>query len=354
MSIAYHQEIFSKDSLKLYINLNGINSDNTTNKESLSMSIYAFDSSRNEQIFSDKLDYSQIMSLFNQLNSVAIIRNNATTHTSKFLDVNQDVVDILKIFEKVDSSLVKSILGRADENDKLQLVLAALNDNEIQNLHASIRQAQHQKALRDLQKLLQLEEQHSICELIQEEKDLSIYKAGQPEKIFQNWIEKNIWTLGIDYIKKHPARQIGMSSESDLIMETTDGFIDLIELKRPKFDLLDYDNSHKSYYPSKELSKVIGQCLNYQKIMDDYKHNIEKSYRVKLIKPRVKIIIGRTNKFNDDQHEALRLLNANLNHLQIISYDYLYDCGENIISYYSSELKKVIEAGSKEMLSSMS
>src|SRR5205823_12190851 len=147
----------------------------------------------------------------------------------------------------------------------------------------------------------------NITDSIKIHENLSGYVAGQPEKIFQNWIEKNTWTLGIDYIRKHPARKIGINSESDLIMETTDGFIDLIELKRPKFELFAYDESHKSYYPSKELSKVIGQCMQYLKILDNYKLVLEKEHKFKLLRPRVKIIVGRSDTFIDEQFEALRM-----------------------------------------------
>lgn len=137
-------------------------------------------------------------------------------------------------------------------------------------------------------------------------------------------------------------------------METTDGFIDLIELKRPDLELFDFDKSHNSYYPSRDLSKALGQCMNYLKVLDDYKLIIEKEYKFKVLKPRVKIIMGRTNSFNDAKNEALRTLNANLNHVQVISYDYLRLCGENIISYYNSELEKAMLSGSTEPLPSIS
>ena len=68
--------------------------------------------------------------------------------------------------------------------------------------------------------------------------------------------------------------------------------------------------------------------------MDEYKHNLEKEYKTKILRPRIKIIAGRTIKFVDEQFEALRMLNSNLNHIQIISYDYLLSCSSKIISNY--------------------
>lgn len=334
MSVQYQKEIFSKGSIKLYINFTGVSPDNFTTASQLSLTIYAINTTDYSHIFSETLNYKQSLELFNQLNSVSIIRDNSSTHTKEFIEVTEDISELLSLIKTVDGSLVKQILDKAGENEKLQLIVEALTDSEIENLQASIKQSIHQRALSNLYHLLELEETTNITESIKAHAHLSEYVAGQPEKIFQNWVEKNIWALGLDYIQKHPARQIGINSESDMIMETTDGFIDLIELKRPKFDLFAFDDSHNSFYPSKELAKVIGQCMQYLKILDTYKLILEKQHKFKLLRPRIKIIVGRTHNFNDEQFEALRMLNSNLNHIQIISYDYLGNCGENIISYY--------------------
>ena len=270
MSVQYQKEIFSKGSIKLFINFTGVSPDNFATTNELSLTIYAINTADYSHIFSETLNYEQSLELFNQLNSVSIIRDNSSTYTKEFIEVTEDVAELLSIIKTVDSSLLKKILDKAGENEKLKLIVEALTDSEIENLQASIKQTTHQKALYNFYHLLELEETTTITDSIKDHAHLSEYVAGQPEKIFQNWIEKNIWTLGIDYIQKHPARQIGINSESDLIMETTDGFIDLIELKRPKFDLFAFDESHKSFYPSKELSKVIGQCMQYLKILDNY------------------------------------------------------------------------------------
>jgi len=339
MSVPFNKMIFSKGNIKLFINFSGVNSDNCINRDELSFSIYAVDSHTQKYIFSETLNFEQTLNLYNHLNSFSILRDNSKTTTGEFVEVTPDTNEIIKFIKNVDSTLIKTILDKACEDEKLKLIIEALSESEIENLQASIKQSNHQKALKNLNLLLELEATSNIVKSIKDHECLFEYIASQPEKIFQNWIEKNIWTLGIEYIKNHPARKIGIKSESDLIMETTDGFIDLIELKRPKFELFAFDENHESYYPSKELSKVIGQCMQYLKILDNYKLNLEKEYKFKLLRPRIKIIVGRSHKFNDEQYEALRMLNSNLNHIQIISYDYLLQCGANIISYYTQPFK---------------
>lgn len=353
MSIQFQREIFADDRIQLFVNFAGITPENTTTKNDIALTLFAIDKLSYKHVFSVTLNYEQIKNLYGHLNGVSIIKDSAKVEDCRFVEMTSELSEILPILNKVDGKLLKAVLNKVNENEKLKLVLEALSENEIQNLHATIRQTTHQRALQDLQLLLKLEEDSNIVEAVANHNQLEAYVAKQSEKIFQNWIEQNIWTLGIDYIKKHPARQIGINSESDLLMETTDGFIDLIELKRPKFDLFSYDDSHKSYFPSKELSKVIGQCLQYLKVLENYKLILEREYKFKILRPRIKIIVGRSDKFNDEQHEALRMLNATLNHMQIISYDYLYACGENIISYYNGQLAQTI-IDPEEILPSMS
>jgi hypothetical protein len=354
MSIKFQKEIFSDGRIKVFINFSGIASDNSTNKSDLALTIFAIDQSTYKHVFSVTLNCEQTKSLYNHLNGVPLIKDDNENNECQFIEMTNELSELLPILNKVDSKLLKSLLSKVNENEKLKLVLEALSESEIQNLHAAIRQTTHQKALHNLLLLLKLESESNIIETIQEHSQLQNYFAKQPEKIFQNLIEQNIWTLGIDYIKKHSARQIGINSESDLIMETTDGFIDLIELKRPKFDLFSFDDSHKGYYPSKELSKVIGQCMQYLKVLEEYKLILEKQYKFKILKPRIKIIVGRSNRFTEEQQEALRMLNGTLNQMQIITFDYLFACGENIISYYNRQLEHTFNEESEEILASMS
>lgn len=352
MSIKFQKEIFNDGKNSITINFSGINDSNSTNKNSIKLNIYVYRIEDLKHVFSASLDYPQIKELYAHIDTISLFKDEEPINNISFIEAKESDIELLEKFKIIDSPLIKLILDKVEQKNKLRLIIEALTEGEIQNLHASIRQSIHKKAIRNLLNLLALENSGELINEVKIQGHLLEYQAGQPEKIFQNWIEKNLWTLGIDYIKKHPARQIGINSESDLIMETTDGYIDLVELKRPKFDLFLFDESHKSYYPSKELSKVIGQCLQYLKILDEYKLILEKSYKFKILKPRIKIIVGRSNEFSDHQSDTLRMLNSSLNHIEIITYDYLVKCGENIISYYDAQLEKTGQ--NEETLTTMS
>ncbi len=297
------------------------------------MSFYAYDKNTGQPIFSEKLDIEQVRELYNHLNQISLVTDSSKSTSGKFIETTDEVLDILNGLNSIDSDILKLILNKINEDEKIKTILESLSDIELKHLSAAHKQKYYQTEIDNLEQLLGLEENGNVEE-VKKHENLSAYIAGQPEKIFQNWIEQNLWVFGVEYTKKHDARIIAFFSEGDLLMESLDGFLDLIELKRPKYGIFQHDTSHNCYYPTSDLSKVIGQCLFYLQKLDDFKLNLEKEHKVKILCPRIKIIAGRTNDFNDEQFNALRMLNSNLNHIQIISYDYLVSCGKKIIASY--------------------
>ncbi len=337
MSIEFHQEIYSDGKTKVFVNFNGVEEGNIVDQQKLTLNLYAIDVKTYRNIFSIVLNFSQILQLYKHLHDVSLIRDNPNISISKFFELTGNQKDLIALIHTVDAALFKVILDKANQTEKIKLIVDALSDSEISSLYASAKHTKYRHALLHLEELLSMSTNPTMLSDVADSEKLKIYAAGQREKIFQNWIEQNLWSLGVEYIKKHPKRKIGIDSEADIVMETTDGYIDLIELKRPDIDLFTEDPSHNSYYPSKELSKVIGQSLLYLKKLDNYKHNLEEEYQFRLLKPRVKIIAGRSIDFGNEQKDALRMLNSNLNHIQIITYDYLHECGNNILSYYTAD-----------------
>lgn len=333
MSIQYHKDIFSNEHLTLKVNFYGLNEDVATSDD-LSMSIYAYSSS-GQPIFSETLNFDQIKTLYDHLSQISIIKNSSSQVSGKFVESTAEISDLINKFTRVDPSLLEIVLSKIKEHDKINSLLLFLSEGEINTLTTLQRHRDWQGEIEILKTLLTFEESGNIVAEVNKDDRLSYYKAGQPEKIFQNWIEKNYsWIFGVQYIKKHNARKIALYSEGDMLMESMDGFLDLIELKRPSHDIFaSIDASHKSYYPSLDLSKVIGQSLYYLQKMEDLKLVLEKEYKVKIIRPRIKIIIGRTKDFKEEQYSALRMLNCQLNNLEIISYDTLVKYGERMISH---------------------
>ncbi len=340
MSIQFDKEIFSGNNLTLKVNFSGIK-DCSVNAADLKMSVYAYDNYGHPK-FSEILDFDQIKSLYEHLNQISIIKDSSITASGKFLETNGEIADILNKLKDVDTDILKIVINKLKDENRIKSIFTVLSEEEddagyniLENLSGLQTRQGWQSEIENLMFLLDIEQSGNIVQDIKNHDKLKMYIAGQPEKIFQKWIEKNIkWIFGVEYIKKHDFKTVGLHSESDMLMESMDGFIDLIELKRPKFEIFKYDDSHNCYYPSPELSKAIGQCINYLQKLDEIRLILEKDHKVKILRPRIKIIVGRTKNFIDDQYTALRMLNCNLNYIEIITYDYLLSCGNQMIDNY--------------------
>lgn len=117
-------------------------------------------------------------------------------------------------------------------------------------------------------------------------------------------------------------------------MESSNGFLDLIELKRPKFELFKKDDSHGCYYPSPKTSEAIWQSLFYLQNLFEFKLNLEKKYNIDVLYPQVKVIVWRSNTFDNTERNTLRNLNSNLNHIKFMTYNQLLEQWKLLVSHY--------------------
>ncbi len=335
MSIPYHLELFNNGLVRLFVNYSSIRDDIAD--ENLTFHIYAVNQ-HGTPVFTQELGILELRNLYKHLDAISIIREGLPK-SSKFIETTDEINLILDQLKESDLNTILKLLEKFGSNEKVNGLLSSLSNLEIENLHG----AYHHKIITDelsnLQKLLELELDENITDKIKQYEELVKYSAGQPEKIFQNWIEQNLWIFGIDYIRKHDNRKIALFSEGDLLMESVDGYLDLIELKRPKHELLKFDNSHKCFYPHPDLSQVIGQSLFYLQKLALYKSVLQEEYNVKILMPRIKIVAGRNNDFTDEQRDCIRMLNTNLSSIQIITYDDLISYGNLILK--SNEEKNV-------------
>ncbi|HWB26564.1 MAG TPA: Shedu anti-phage system protein SduA domain-containing protein [Chitinophagaceae bacterium] len=334
MSIPYHLELFNNGSVRLYINFSNVKGD--VADENITFHIYATNNN-GIPVFTEKMGITELRMLYKHLEAVSVIKDGAKK-SSKFIETTDEINLVIEKLQESDLQTVLTLLKKFESSEKIKGLLSSLSDLEIENLFGAYHHKVMSIEIDNLQKLIDIEVSSDLTQEIKRYPELIKYSAGQPEKIFQNWVETNLWVFGIDYIRKHDERKIALFSEGDLLMETVDGFLDLIELKRPKHELLKFDNSHKCYYPHSDLSIVIGQSLFYLQKLLEYKLIIQNEYKVKIIMPRVKIIVGRNFDFSDEQRNCIRMLNSNLNSIQIISYDDLILFGKLLLKANESSL----------------
>jgi len=156
------------------------------------------------------------------------------------------------------------------------------------------------------------------------------------EQEWQAWFTKNDWVLGSEFVRILDEREIDTANIADYLMEAYDGFLDIVEIKRPdnrlKFwaDALDHDN----YVPSSDLIKAVTQATKYIYEVEREANSVkflERVGNVKTIKPRCILIFGRSYNWNDAQRAAYRILNSSYHNLNIMTYDHVLDRAKRIL-----------------------
>lgn len=159
-------------------------------------------------------------------------------------------------------------------------------------------------------------------------------REALPESYWQNWFSENKWVLGSDFAQIIDERNIDTENIADYIMRAFDGFVDLVEIKKPNgLQFWSATKDHNNYVPSTDLVKAITQCLNYIYAIEREANSVKFIERTKskVIKPRCILIFGRSNDWNDEQREAYRILNAAYNQISILTYDHLLFRAKNVL-----------------------
>ena len=158
----------------------------------------------------------------------------------------------------------------------------------------------------------------------------------QVEHKWQKWFQANDWVLGSEFVRLLDEREIDTGNIADFLMEAYDGFLDVIEIKRPEGQLKFWSDNldRENYIPSNDLIKAIWQASTYIYEVEREANSIKFLNRVgqvKTIKPRCILIFGRSNGWNQHQKEAYRILNTSYHNLTILTYDHVLDRAKRII-----------------------
>lgn len=166
----------------------------------------------------------------------------------------------------------------------------------------------------------------------------SMLNSNLVESNWQKWFEKNSWVLGSDFVRILDERSIDIQNITDFLMEAYDGFLDIIEIKRPEGGMHFWAGSmdHGNYVPSTGLIKAVTQASSYiYEVEREANSNkfLERVDGVKTIKPRCILIFGRSHNWNGKQVEAFRILNSGYHNLTIMTYDHVLERAKRILGY---------------------
>lgn len=164
----------------------------------------------------------------------------------------------------------------------------------------------------------------------------AILEMDYTENKWQNWFEDNSWVLGTEFVKTLDERAIDTGNISDFLMQGYDGFLDVVEIKRPEGGLKFWHSSldHNNYIPHSDLIKAITQASVYIHEIEREANSIKFYERVggiRAIKPRCTLIYGRSNDWNTDQKEAFRILNSSYHNLTLMTFDHVLERAKRIL-----------------------
>ncbi len=222
-----------------------------------------------------------------------------------------------KPFEKSNADQIRALFSLPDKNQLINFILT----NEVipEGLEAGLSHAKRVKAINEFESML---------------------NNNLVESNWQVWFEKNSWVLGSDFVRILDERSIDSQNITDFLMEAYDGFLDIIEIKRPEGGMSFWAKTldHGNYVPSTDLIKSVTQASSYIYEIEREANSIkflERVDGVKTIKPRCILIFGRSNDWNEKQIEAFRILNSGYHNLTIMTYDHVLDRAKRIVGYSS-------------------
>jgi hypothetical protein len=227
--------------------------------------------------------------------------------------------------ERDQANHLVQILDKVDENPELlrRLVeVVEVNPDAAKIAAASINLARYTSAIGALEQLV---------------------SENALEGAFQSLLEKHPWMFGSEYSEKIGQRNWIRDQQTDFMMRrTVDSYLELVEIKRPLGDgdrIFRYDSSHRSWYPTSELSKVIGQVVNYLDQLDAKRNDIFFDDGERVTKIRAKIIVGRDHE--QDQVDALKMFNSHLHRIEIFTFDQLLATAKRVRDNLAEELRPI-------------
>ncbi len=220
----------------------------------------------------------------------------------------QGVKAFIPLERPFDVENAKQIRALFSLPNKLGLVNFILDNDVIpEELAAGLRQARRARAVLEFEQML-----------------------GQSllEGKWQQWFKSNSWVLGSQFVRILDERHIDTQHISDFLMEAYDGFLDVVEIKRPEGGLNFWSPTldHENYVPSTDLTKAITQASRYIYEVEREANSVKFLARVggvKTVKPRCILVFGRSNDWNEKQAEAYRILNASFHNLTVLTYDHV-------------------------------
>lgn len=217
-----------------------------------------------------------------------------------------------KPYNSETATQIRQLLNLPDRDKVLQFLIT--NDVVPGDLEIGLIHARRSKAIEEFVRML---------------------NSNHVETRWQAWFEDNSWILGSDFVRVLDERAIDVKHISDFLMQSYDGFLDVVEIKRPEGGLQFWSaaQDHGNWVPHSDLIKAVTQATIYIHQVEREANDLKFYERVgvKAIKPRCTLIYGRSMNWSKEQQEAFRILNSSYHNLTIMTYDHVLDRAKRIL-----------------------
>lgn len=198
----------------------------------------------------------------------------------------------------------------------------------------------------DLATKLSLSRIYEARKAILEEMEAKI-DQNETEEYWQQLLAENRWIFGNSYIGIIGERRTNISSTLDHPLITEDGYLEIVEIKKPSFPFWKKSSSganflyrEKYLVPHGELQCAITQGSNYiyetEREMDS-RSWAETHDGIYPLKPKCLIVHGRSNDWGDLESMSFRLLNDRHHGISIITFDHLILRAKQALELFNPE-----------------
>ncbi len=170
------------------------------------------------------------------------------------------------------------------------------------------------------------------------------------EEYWQTLLSNHRWIFGNSYIGMIGERRINIKSTLDHPLITEDGYLEIVEIKKPEFPFWKLKSNKEPFlYRGKylvsyeELQNAIVQGSNY--ILEIERELDSKSWTdshegINPIKPKCLIVHGRSEGWGKKESEAFRLLNDSLHGITVVTFDHLLTRAKQTLELFNPTIKK--------------
>lgn len=214
--------------------------------------------------------------------------------------------------------------------EKKRQAATPLEQAESKNYNAEIEYAQFSAALTELEQMLT--QSDTIRESIWQKKVHNILRLIYPKYIL---CSREITFPGIDGYDKRP----------DFTLVDMNGFVDLLEIKRPTVRILTEQASYRNnYVPTREFSGAVQQMEKYifclttieksqTAVTAKLVRSLPKSITPQIVNPQGILLLGRSEGFNQQQQQDFELIKRQYKNIaDIMTYDDLLSRLRNIVA----------------------